>query len=114
MALVKVKPTSAGRRGMIKVVPANLHKGAPYAGLLEKKKRGSSGNSNVLISVLHHSGVDKKYYRIVDFRLNNDDIAANVESLEYDPTRIAHLALLFYADGERRYIIALRGLEVGA
>src|SRR5690606_7508261 len=113
MALVKVKPTSAGRRGMIKVVATNLHKGAPYAGLLEKKTRGSGRNNNGHITVRHRGGGHKQQYRIVDFRRNKDGIPATVERLEYDPNRTAHLALLCYADGERRYIIARRGRDVG-
>jgi len=99
---------------MIKVVPANLHKGDPYAPLLEKKKRGSGRNHNGHITVRHRGGGHKQQYRIVDFRRNKDGIPAKVERLEYDPNRTAHIALLCYADGERRYIIAPRGLEVGA
>ena len=114
MALVKVKPTSAGRRGMIKVVSPQLHKGGPFEGLLEKKKRGSGRNNNGHITVRHRGGGHKQHYRIVDFRRNKDGIVAKVERLEYDPNRTAHLALLCYADGERRYIIAPRGLEVGS
>ena len=114
MALVKVKPTSAGRRGMVKVVHSELHKGAPYAPLLEKKSRTAGRNNNGHITVRHRGGGHKQHYRIVDFRRNKDGIPAKVERLEYDPNRTAHIALLCYADGERRYIIAPRGLEVGA
>jgi len=114
MALVKVKPTSAGRRGMVKVVSPKLHKGAPHAALLEKKTRGSGRNNNGHITVRHRGGGHKQHYRVVDFRRNKDGIPAKVERLEYDPNRTAHIALLCYADGERRYIIAPRGLEVGA
>src|SRR5690606_2971953 len=114
MALVKVKPTSAGRRGMIKVVPANLHKGEPFAGLLDKKKRGSGRNNNGHITVRHRGGGHKQHYRIVDFRRNKDGIPAKVERLEYDPNRTAHIALLCYADGERRNITPPLGLAVGA
>ena len=114
MALVKVKPTSAGRRGMVKVVSPNLHKGEPYAPLLEKKTRGSGRNNNGHITIRHRGGGHKQHYRIVDFRRDKDGIPAKVERLEYDPNRTAHIALLCYADGERRYIIAPRGLEVGA
>ncbi|HJD43696.1 MAG TPA: 50S ribosomal protein L2 [Candidatus Paenalcaligenes intestinipullorum] len=113
MALVKVKPTSAGRRGMVKVVHSELHKGAPYAPLLAKKSRTAGRNNNGHITVRHRGGGHKQHYRIVDFRRNKDGIPAKVERLEYDPNRTAHLALLCYADGERRYIIAPRGLEVG-
>lgn len=114
MALVKVKPTSPGRRGMIKVVHPELHKGAPYAALLEKKSSSAGRNNNGHITVRHRGGGHKQHYRIVDFRRNKDGIPAKVERLEYDPNRSAHIALVCYADGERRYIIAPRGLEVGA
>jgi large subunit ribosomal protein L2 len=114
MALVKVKPTSAGRRGMLKVVNPNLHKGAPYAPLLEAQKRGSGRNNNGHITTRHRGGGHKSHYRIVDFRRNKDGIAAKVERLEYDPNRSANLALLCYADGERTYILAPRGILAGA
>lgn len=114
MALVKMKPTSAGRRGMIKVVTPGLYKGAPFAALLESKKRSSGRNNNGHITVRHRGGGHKSHYRIVDFRRNKDGIPAKVERIEYDPNRTAHIALVCYADGERRYIIAPRNLEVGA
>jgi large subunit ribosomal protein L2 len=114
MALIKVKPTSAGRRAVVKVVTPGLHKGKPVAALLEPKKRGSGRNNNGHITVRHKGGGHKQHYRVVDFRRNKDGIPAKVERLEYDPNRSAHLALLCYADGERRYIIAPRGVEVGA
>jgi len=114
MALIKVKPTSAGRRAVVKVVNPDLHKGKPLASLLEPKKRGSGRNNNGHITVRHKGGGHKQHYRVVDFRRNKDGIPAKVERLEYDPNRSAHLALLCYADGERRYIIAPRGVAVGA
>ena len=114
MALVKVKPTSAGRRAVIKVVSHDLHKGKPLAQLVESKKRGSGRNNNGHITTRHKGGGHKQHYRIVDFRRNKDGIAAKVERLEYDPNRSAHLALLCYADGERRYILAPRGIVAGA
>jgi large subunit ribosomal protein L2 len=114
MALVKVKPTSAGRRGLVKVVNAQLHKGGPVPALTEKKIRGSGRNNLGRITTRHKGGGHKQHYRIVDFRRNKDGIPARVERLEYDPNRTAHLALLCYADGERRYIIAPRNLAVGA
>ncbi len=114
MAVIKVKPTSAGRRAVVKVVTPGLHKGAPFAALLEPKKRGSGRNNNGHITVRHKGGGHKQHYRVVDFRRNKDGIPAKVERLEYDPNRTAHLALLCYADGERRYIIAPRGIAVGA
>ncbi len=114
MALIKVKPTSPGRRAVVKVVNPDLHKGKPYAPLLEKKSKNAGRNNNGRITTRHQGGGHKQHYRIVDFRRNKDGIPATVERLEYDPNRSAHLALLCYADGERRYIIAPRGVAVGA
>jgi large subunit ribosomal protein L2 len=114
MALIKVKPTSAGRRAVVKVVTPGLHKGKPMAALLEPQKRGSGRNNNGHITVRHKGGGHKQHYRVVDFRRTKDGVPAKVERLEYDPNRSAHLALLCYADGERRYIIAPRGVDVGA
>src|SRR5512144_716993 len=113
MALVKVKPTSAGRRGVVKVVNASLHKGKPLASLIEKKIRGSGRNNMVHVTTRHQGGGHKQHYRVIDFVRNKDGIVAKVERLEYDPNRSAHLALLLYSDGERRYIIAPRGVAVG-
>jgi len=114
MALIKVKPTSAGRRAVVKVVTPGLHKGKPVAALLEPQKRGSGRNNNGHITVRHKGGGHKQHYRVVDFRRTKDGVPAKVERLEYDPNRSAHLALLCYADGERRYIVAPRGVDVGA
>ncbi len=113
MPLQKVKPTSAGRRALVKVVNPLLHKGPPIDALTESQKRGSGRNNNGHITMRHKGGGHKQHYRIVDFRRNKDGIAAKVERLEYDPNRSAHLALLLYIDGERRYIIAPRGVTVG-
>ena len=113
MALVKVKPTSAGRRSLVKVVNADLHKGAPIASLVEPQKRGNGRNNVGRITTRHKGGGHKHHYRVVDFRRNKDGIAAKVERLEYDPNRSANILLLLYADGERRYIIAPRGVAVG-
>jgi large subunit ribosomal protein L2 len=114
MALVKVKPTSPGRRALVKVVNPDLHTGGPVPQLTESKKRGSGRNNLGRITIRHQGGGHKRHYRIVDFRRNKDGIAAKVERLEYDPNRSANLALLLYADGERRYIIAPRGVTIGA
>ncbi len=114
MALVKVKPTSAGRRGLVKVVNDKLHKGKPYAGLLEKKIRSSGRNNSGRITTRHMGGGHKQHYRVIDFRRAKDGVPAKVERLEYDPNRSAHIALLVYSDGERRYIVAPKGLTVGA
>ena len=114
MPLVKVKPTSAGRRALVKVVSPQLHKGKPHASLVEKQVRGSGRNNHGRITTRHQGGGHKRHYRIVDFRRNKDGVVGKVERLEYDPNRSAHIALVCYADGERRYIIAAKGLAVGA
>ena len=113
MAIVKCKPTSAGRRFVVKVVNQELHKGAPYAPLLEKKSKSGGRNNNGRITTRHIGGGHKQHYRLVDFRRNKDGIPAIVERVEYDPNRTAHIALLKYADGERRYIIAPKGVAAG-
>jgi large subunit ribosomal protein L2 len=113
MALIKVKPTSPGRRTVIKVVNPELHKGKPFAALLEKQKRGSGRNSYGRITTRHQGGGHKHHYRIVDFRRDKDGIPGRVERLEYDPNRSAHLALVLYTDGERRYMIAPKDLKAG-
>ncbi len=113
MAIVKCKPTSAGRRFVVKVVNQELHKGAPYAPLVEKKSKTGGRNNNGRITTRHVGGGHKQHYRLVDFRRNKDGIPAIVERVEYDPNRTAHIALLKYADGERRYIIAPKGVAAG-
>ena len=113
MALVKVKPTSPGRRSMVKVVNPDLYKGAPVARLTEPQKRSAGRNNNGHITTRHKGGGHKQHYRIVDFRRNKDGIPAKVERLEYDPNRSANIALLLYADGERRYIIAPKNVTAG-
>ena len=115
MAIVKMKPTSAGRRGMVRVVTEGLYKGAPYAPLLEKQFSTAGRNNNGHITTRHKGGGHKHHYRVVDFKRNDKDgIPAKVERIEYDPNRTAHIALLCFADGERRYIIAPRGIKAGA
>ncbi|PKO48014.1 MAG: 50S ribosomal protein L2 [Betaproteobacteria bacterium HGW-Betaproteobacteria-22] len=113
MALVKVKPTSPGRRGVLKVVTPDLYKGKPHAPLLESQSKKAGRNNNGRITTRHQGGGHKQHYRLVDFRRNKDGIPAKVEHIEYDPNRTAHIALLVYADGERRYIIAPRGVTAG-
>ncbi len=113
MALVKVKPTSPGRRAVVKVVNSNLHKGAPFAGLVESQSKQAGRNNNGHITTRHQGGGHKQHYRLVDFKRNKDGIPAKVERLEYDPNRTANIALLLYADGERRYVIAPKGMIVG-
>ena len=114
MALVKVKPTSPGRRGVVKVVTPDLYKGKPHAPLLESQSKNAGRNNNGRITVRHQGGGHKQHYRLIDFLRNKDGIPAKVEHIEYDPNRTAHIALLCYADGERRYIIAPRGIAAGA
>ncbi len=113
MALVKVKPTSPGRRAVVQVVNADLHKGKPFAGLIESQSKNAGRNNNGRITVRHQGGGHKQAYRVVDFKRNKDGIPAKVERLEYDPNRTANIALVCYADGERRYIIANKGMVVG-
>lgn len=113
MPLVKTKPTSPGRRGVVKVVTPGLHKGKPHSPLIGKKTKSGGRNNHGRITVRHHGGGHKQRYRIVDFKRNKDGIPARVERIEYDPGRSAHVALLIYADGERRYIIASKGLKIG-
>ena len=114
MPLVKVKPTSPGRRALVKVVTPELYKGDPHFPLVQPQRRGSGRNNYGRITMRHKGGGHKQHYRLVDFRRDKDGIAARVERLEYDPNRSAHLALLLYADGERRYVIAPKGIGVGA
>ena len=113
MAIVKSKPTSPGRRFVVKVVNPDLYKGDPYAPLLDKKSKSGGRNNTGRITTRHVGGGHKQHYRVVDFRRNKDGIPATVERIEYDPNRTAYIALVCYADGERRYIIAPKGLSAG-
>jgi len=113
MPIVKRKPTSAGRRSVVSVVNPDLHKGSPYAPLLEKKSKSGGRNNNGRITTRHIGGGHKQHYRIIDFKRNKDGIPAKVERIEYDPNRSAYIALVCYTDGERRYIIAPKGVSAG-
>lgn len=113
MALVKTKPTSPGRRHQVNISNKELHKGKPFAALVEKKNKSGGRNNNGRITTRHIGGGAKQNYRIVDFKRNKDGIPAVVERLEYDPNRSANIALLKYIDGERRYILAPKGLSAG-
>ncbi len=113
MALLKVRPTSPGRRGVVEVKTPELHKGEPHWPLIEKQIRKSGRNSQGRITTRHRGGGHKQHYRIIDFKRRKDGIPARVERLEYDPNRSAHIALLLYSDGERRYIIAPNGVSAG-
>lgn len=114
MAVVKCKPTSPGRRHVVKVVNPELHKGKPFAALVEPLKRTGGRNNLGRITTRHIGGGAKRSYRLIDFKRNKDGIPAVVERLEYDPNRSANIALVLYKDGERRYILAPKGLQVGA
>ena len=115
MALVTLKPTSPGRRGTVRVVNPELHKGEPHKALLESKSTRTNGRNNVgRITVRHRGGGHKRKYRVIDFKRNSKDgIPAKVERLEYDPNRSANIALICYTDGERAYILAPKGLKTG-
>jgi len=113
MAVVKAKPTSPGRRFVVQVVDKDLHKGAPYKPLLDRQSRTGGRNNAGRITTRHRGGGHKQHYRIIDWKRNKDGIPAVVERLEYDPNRTANIALLKYKDGERRYIIAPKGVKQG-
>ena len=113
MPLIKPKPTSPGIRAKIKVYNPDVYKGMPYEPLLEKQNRVSGRNNQGRITVRHRGGGAKQRYRIIDFKRDKDNIPAKVERIEYDPNRSAHIALLLYTDGERRYIIAPQGVSQG-
>ena len=113
MAISKLKPTSPGRRGTVKVSTPELHKGAPYEPLVEKKTKSGGRNNQGRITTRHVGGGHKQRYRVIDFKRNKDGVKAVIERLEYDPNRTAHIALVLYADGERRYIIAPKGIQAG-
>jgi large subunit ribosomal protein L2 len=114
MPLVKVKPTSPGRRALVKVTSPELHKGEPHAPLLAKQAKTNGRNNQGRITMRHKGGGHKQHYRLIDFRREKDGISAKVERLEYDPNRSANLALLLYADGERRYVLAPKGVSTGS
>ncbi len=113
MAIVKTKPTSPGRRFVVKVTNPDLHKGAPHEPLVEKKSKSGGRNNAGRITTRHQGGGHKQRYRVIDFKRDKDGIKGVVERLEYDPNRTANIALIKYMDGERRYIIAPKGLRAG-
>ena len=112
MAVIKAKPTSPGRRFVISV-KSDLHKGKPHKALLEKKSKNGGRNNHGRITVRHQGGGHKQFYRIIDFKRNKLNVPGTVERLEYDPNRTAHIALIKYTDGERRYILAPSKITVG-
>ncbi len=113
MAILKSKPTSPGSRFVVRVKNDALHKGKPFAALLEKKSKSGGRNNQGRITTRHIGGGHKQHYRVIDFKRNKTDIPAVVERIEYDPNRTANIALLLFKDGERKYIIAPSGIEVG-
>lgn len=113
MAVKKLKPTSPGRRFTVKVVGEGLHKGDPYKPLLAPKSKSGGRNNSGRITTRHTGGGHKQKYRTIDFKRDKDGVSARVERIEYDPNRSANIALLLYADGERRYIVAPRGVASG-
>ena len=113
MPLIKSKPTSPGQRFVVRVKTPDLHKGTPHEPLLEKKSKSGGRNNNGRITTRHRGGGHKRRYRIVDFKRTKDGVPGCIERIEYDPNRSAHLALVLYADGERRYVIAARGVKAG-
>lgn len=114
MAVIKAKPTTPGRRFVIRVSTDNLYKGAPYAPLLEKQISRGGRNNKGRVTVRHQGGGHKQRYRLIDFKRDKEGIVGTVERIEYDPNRSAHIVLVLYTDGERRYMIAPKGIEVGA
>ena len=114
MALVKCKPTSPGRRFVVKVTTPGLHKGKPHSALVGSKSKTGGRNNAGRITTRHRGGGHKQRYRTVDFKRDKTGITAKVERIEYDPNRSAHIALLLYTDGERRYILAPKGIKAGA
>ena len=113
MAIVKAKPTSPGRRHVVQVKSEGLHKGAPHGPLVAKKTKSGGRNNNGHVTTRHKGGGHKQRYRVIDFKRDKDGVPGTVERLEYDPNRSAHIALIKYADGERRYIIAPAGVQAG-
>ena len=111
--VIKLKPTSPGRRGTVVVKRPGLHKGRPHDALVEKKSKTGGRNNQGRITTRHRGGGHKQRYRLIDFKRRKDGIPARIERIEHDPNRSAFIALVCYADGERKYIIAPRGMEVG-
>ncbi|MDQ8039418.1 MAG: 50S ribosomal protein L2 [Rickettsiella sp.] len=113
MPTQKANPTSPGRRFVVKVSKEGLHKGKPYSNLLKPKPKKGGRNNHGRITTRHQGGGHKQLYRLIDFKRNKEDILGRVERIEYDPNRTAHIALILYADGERRYILAPNDFKVG-
>ena len=114
MALVKTKPTSPGRRSSIKLLNTELYKGRPEKRLIEKQSNKAGRNNYGRITTRHRGGGHKQHYRLIDFKRDKINVLGIVERIEYDPNRTANIALICYRDGERRYIIAAKGLNTGS
>lgn len=113
MAIIKSKPTSPGARFVVRAKTEGLHKGAPFEALVTKKTKKGGRNNQGRITTRHRGGGQKQRYRVIDFKRDKLDITGKVERIEYDPNRTAHIALVLYRDGERRYIVAPKNLEIG-
>jgi len=113
VAVQKAKPTSPGRRFVVQAKHRGLHKGKPHEPLLETKSSTGGRNNKGRITTRHRGGGHKKHYRIVDFKRDKDLVPGHIERIEYDPNRSAHLALILYKDGERRYILAPKNSKMG-
>lgn len=113
MKIVVSKPTSPGQRFVAKLVNKGIHKGKPHSPLVKKLTKTGGRNNQGRLTCRHIGGGHKQRYRLIDFKRDKDGIVARVERLEYDPNRTSLIALVLYADGERRYIIAPKGLNQG-
>lgn len=113
MAIKKYKPTTPGRRGMTGLTFEEITKSTPEKSLTVTIKKTGGRNNTGRITTRHHGGGHKQLYRVVDFKRNKDNVPATVKAIEYDPNRNANIALLNYADGEKRYILAPKDLNVG-
>jgi large subunit ribosomal protein L2 len=113
MALIKLKPTSPGTRFQVRISKSHLHKGGPYEPLTVAQDRTGARNHFGRITTRHIGGGSRQKYRLIDFKRDKDGIAGVVERIEYDPNRTAHIALVLYSDGERRYILAPKGVKEG-
>src|SRR5579864_8861538 len=113
MALIKLKPTSPGTRFQVRVSRKHLYKGTPYEPLTVSQSKTGARNHFGRITTRHIGGGSRQKYRLIDFRRDKDGVLGHVERVEYDPNRTAHIALVRYADGERRYILAPKGVNPG-
>src|SRR5450631_4097653 len=113
MAVIKLKPTSPGTRFQVRISKSHLYKGGPYEPLTVAQNKTGARNHSGRITTRHIGGGSRQKYRLIDFRRDKDGIAGKVERLEYDPNRTSHIALVLYTDGERRYILAAKGLKAG-